>query len=41
MRRGVQAETVTFQSESPSNLQPGWHCENGDDGVLEGADNEY
>ena len=41
MRRGVQEETVTFQGESLTYLQPGWHCENGDDGVLEGADNDY
>ncbi len=41
MRRGVQEETVTFQGESLTYLQPGWHCENGDDGVLEGTDNEY
>jgi len=41
MRRGVQEETVTYQGESLTYLQPGWHCENGDDGVLEGADNDY
>src|SRR5665213_717879 len=41
MRRGVKEETVTFQGESLTYLQPGWHCENGDDGVLEGSDNDY
>ncbi len=41
MRRGLQAETVTFQGESLTYLQPGWHCENGDDGILEGPDNDY
>lgn len=41
MRRGVQEETVTFQGESLTYLQPGWHCENGDDGILEGSDNDY
>jgi YgiT-type zinc finger domain-containing protein len=41
MRRGVQEETVTFQGESLTYQQPGWHCENGDDGVLEGSDNDY
>jgi HTH-type transcriptional regulator/antitoxin MqsA len=41
MRRGVQEETVIFQGESLTYQQPGWHCENGDDGVLEGADNDY
>jgi hypothetical protein len=41
MRRGVQEETVTFQGESLTYLQPGWHCENGDDGVLDGSDNDY
>jgi HTH-type transcriptional regulator/antitoxin MqsA len=41
MRRGVQEETVTFRGESLTYLQPGWHCENGDDGVLEGSDNDY
>ena len=41
MRRSVQEETVTFQGESLTNLQPGWHCENGDDGVLDGSDNDY
>ncbi len=41
MRRGVQEETVTFESKSLTYLQPGWRCENGDDGVLEGTDNDY
>ena len=41
MRRGVQEETVTFQGESLTYQQPGWHCENGDDGVLDGSDNDY
>jgi HTH-type transcriptional regulator/antitoxin MqsA len=41
MRRGVQEETVTFQGHSLTYLQPGWHCENGDDGILDGSDNAY
>ena len=41
MRRSVQEETVTFQGETLTYLQPGWHCETGDDGVLEGSDNDY
>ncbi len=41
MRRGVQEETVIYQGESLTYLQPGWHCENGDDGVLEGSDNDH
>ena len=39
MRRGDREETVTYKGESLTYLQPGWHCETGDDGVLEGADN--
>ena len=41
MRRGVQAETATFQGESLIYHQPGWRCANCDDGVLEGSDNDY
>lgn len=41
MRRGVQEETVTFQGHTLTYLQPGWHCENADDGILEGSDNAY
>lgn len=41
MRRSVQEETVTYQGESLTYPQPGWHCENGDDGVLEGSDNHH
>lgn len=41
MRRGLQEETVTFGGESLSYLQPGWHCDTCDDGVLDGDDNEY
>ena len=41
MRREGHKETVTFQGETLTYLQPGWHCENGDDGVLEGSDNDY
>ncbi len=41
MRRSVQEETVTYQGHSLTYSQPGWHCENGDDGVLEGSDNDY
>lgn len=32
---------VTFQGESLTYPQPGWHCENGDDGILEGSNNDY
>jgi HTH-type transcriptional regulator/antitoxin MqsA len=41
MRRRVQQETVTFEGESLTYLQPGWHCEACEDGILEGDDNEY
>ncbi|MBA3810863.1 MAG: type II toxin-antitoxin system MqsA family antitoxin [Caulobacteraceae bacterium] len=41
MRRGDKRETVTYKGESLPYLQPGWHCETGDDGVLEGSDNDY
>lgn len=41
MRRAVQEETVTFEGESQTYLQPGWHCEACGDGLLEGEDNEY
>lgn len=41
MRRGEKEETVSYQGHSLTYLQPGWHCENGDDGVLEGPDNGY
>jgi hypothetical protein len=41
MRRGVQEKTVTLRGESLTYRQPGGHRENGDDGVLEGSDNDY
>ena len=41
MRRGEKTETVSYKSESLTYIQPGWYCESGDDGVLEGVDNEY
>lgn len=41
MRRQVQEETVTFGGESLTYLQPGWRCDACEDGILEGADNEY
>ena len=41
MRRGDRQETVTYKGESLTYLQPGWHCETGDDGILEGFDNDY
>jgi HTH-type transcriptional regulator/antitoxin MqsA len=41
MRRGVREETITFQDTALTYQQPGWHCGNCDDGVLEGADNDY
>jgi HTH-type transcriptional regulator/antitoxin MqsA len=41
MRRGEEEETVTFQGESLTYQQPGWHCETCDDGILDGTDNEY
>lgn len=41
MRRGEKEETVTFGGHSLTYLQPGWHCEIGDDGVLEGPDNAF
>ena len=40
MRRGEQPETVSYQGRTLSYLQPGWHCADCGDGVLEGADNE-
>ncbi len=40
MRHGEQEETVTYQGESLTYLQPGWHCEVCGDGIIEGADNE-
>ena len=41
MRRGEMEETVTYKGESLTYLQPGWYCETGDDGILEGPDNTY
>ncbi|MGH7024020.1 MAG: type II TA system antitoxin MqsA family protein [Caulobacteraceae bacterium] len=41
MRRGARPETVSFRGESLTYEQPGWHCDACDDGILEGADNEY
>ena len=41
MRRDVQKETVTYEGETLTYQQPGWYCESGDDGVLEGADNDH
>ena len=41
MRRGEQESAVTYSGESLTYIQPGWYCETGDDGVLEGADNLY
>jgi hypothetical protein len=41
MRRGVRNETVAFQGHSLNYEQPGWHCEAGDEGVLEGEDNAF
>ena len=40
MRRGDREETVTYKGESLTYQQPGWHCETGDDGILEGGDND-
>jgi HTH-type transcriptional regulator/antitoxin MqsA len=41
MRRDEKKETVTYKDEALTYIQPGWYCETGDDGVLEGSDNEY
>lgn len=41
MRRGEKSETVAYKGESLTYIQPGWYCETGDDGILEGPDNEY
>lgn len=40
MRREELEETVTCQGQSLSYLQPGWHCAECGDGILEGIDNE-
>ncbi len=37
---GEREETVTYQGRSLTYLQPGWHCDACDDGIVEGADNE-
>jgi HTH-type transcriptional regulator/antitoxin MqsA len=41
MRREERAETVTYKCKSLTYIQPGWYCESGDEGILEGSDNEY
>lgn len=41
MERKVMNETVSFQDQSLSYEQPGWHCEACDEGVLEGPDNAF
>lgn len=37
---GEREETVTYQGHSLTYLQPGWHCDGCDDGIVEGLDNE-
>jgi len=39
MRRGIKPDTVTYQGESLTYDQPGWHCESCDDGILADTDN--
>lgn len=41
MRRADREETVSYKGEFLTYLQPGWYCETGDDGILEGPDNDY
>jgi HTH-type transcriptional regulator/antitoxin MqsA len=41
LARGVRNETLTYRGHSITYGQPGWHCENCDDGVLEGGDNAF
>ena len=38
MRRGERERTVTYRDESLTYLQPGWHCDACDDGILEGEE---
>lgn len=40
MTRGTQPETITLDGHSLTYQQPGWHCADCDDGIIEGADNE-
>lgn len=40
MTRGVQPETITLEGHSLTYQQPGWHCADCGDGIIQGADNE-
>ena len=40
MSYGERDETVTYQGHALTYLQPGWHCDECDDGIVDGADNE-
>ncbi|OYQ37963.1 hypothetical protein CHU95_00110 [Niveispirillum lacus] len=40
MSRGTEAETLRLAGHSLTYQQPGWHCADCEDGILEGADNE-
>jgi HTH-type transcriptional regulator/antitoxin MqsA len=40
MTRGTRPETITLGGHSLTYDQPGWHCHDCDDGIIEGADNE-
>ena len=40
MRRGEREETLTYQGHTLTYMQPGWHCDACDDGILEDSDNE-
>ncbi len=40
MTYGEREETVAYQGHSLVYLQPGWHCDACDDGIVDGADNE-
>jgi YgiT-type zinc finger domain-containing protein len=40
MRRREQEETLTYQGHTLTYMQPGWHCDTCDDGILEDAGNE-
>jgi YgiT-type zinc finger domain-containing protein len=40
MTRDTRPETITLGGHSLTYDQPGWHCHDCDDGIIEGTDNE-
>jgi YgiT-type zinc finger domain-containing protein len=40
MHHGEQKETLIYQGHTLNYMQPGWHCDACNNGILEDADNE-